>query len=380
MKTTISVVLAGVVMVSTLFGFKFVEQASSQAPVTLNENKVIREEIQLHREMQIKNEATIIGGGDVLISNSVSDNARNEEGFDFIPMFEKITPYINEADFSIINLETMHGSQYPASAEVSDALKGSGFNMLTLVNSHTLENGEEGVLETINHLNDSGLPYTGAYESQEDKENVRIIEINNISFAFLSYSQGTNGMPVPEGKDHLISLIEESTLESEIREAKEMSDVVVLNLHYGEKYTDYPNEYQTYFSSVAAEAGADIIFGHHPQVLQPFEWLKTSDGREVFVAYSLGNLISGQEELKRRIGGLAQVTVKEVIAGPATFTIIDNPRFIPVYTDRSEGGRNFTVLPPSEMNNEILVDWENHFDSAYEHVSQWMNELEIGSE
>ncbi|WP_035186306.1 CapA family protein [Alteribacter aurantiacus] len=386
MKKIVTSLISGVVILTTVFGFKLAAEGSNESLVTINESQLTRDEIKIHREITVKNEVTILGVGDVLISGSIYSDARTDSGFDFTSMFEHVSPIIQQADYALANQETMLGGEslglsgYPifnSPKEVGNALKEAGFDMLTLANNHTLDYGEEGVMNTLDHLDHIDMPYVGAYRSSEDKATLRKVDINNISFAFLSYSYGTNGMPVPDGKEYLISLIDENKMESDIKAAKEVADVVVLNLHYGEEYTDFPNEYQTNITSIAAEAGADIIFGHHPHVLQPFEWLRTSDGRDVFVAYSLGNFISGQEGVERRIGGMAQVTVKEVVAGPASFTIVDDPVFIPVYTDRTEWWREYRVLPASEMTNGILPNWQAHFNEASEHVGRWMDDVKI---
>ncbi len=383
MKRSISALIVIIAVVGSIFGFRIIGEVSGQEMIKETSNHTVREYIQSSRNTKVDKEATILGVGDVLISDSIFHDAQSEDGFDFYPMFEHIAPHIQQADFAIANQETMLGGEpvglsgYPrfnSPKEVGDALQKTGFDMLSIANNHTLDYGAEAVENTIHHLNAIDLPYVGAYESEEDKQTLRTTDVNGLTFSFLSFSYGTNGMQVPEGKEHLIALIDEERIESEVAKAKEESDVVVLNLHYGDEYTAYPNDFQTSITSIAAEAGADIIFGHHPHVLQPFEWLHTSDGRQVFVAYSLGNFISGQEGVERRIGGMAQVTAKRVIAGPATFTIIDEPTFIPVYTDRTNW-RDYAILPESKMNEDILPDWEAEFTEAKTHVSQWMDDL-----
>src|SRR5690554_1185358 len=180
-----------------------------------------------------------------------------------------------------------------------------------MANNHTLYVGELWILIAIDYYDSTGIVYTGAYQSFEDQENIRLIEKNNIVFSFLAYTYGTNGIPVPIGKDYLVNLIEENRIIEDINKAKEISDVVVLSLHFGNEYEPFPNARQKELAQMFTDAGANIIFGHHPHVLQPMEWVETENGNKSFVAYSLGNFISGQQGIEREIGGILQLEVEK---------------------------------------------------------------------
>ena len=196
-------------------------------------------------------------------------------------------------------------SSYPSfnsPKEVGAALKESGVDIVTLANNHTLDRGEKAIQSAIAHWNELDMPYTGSYLSADDQMNIRTIEKNGIIFSFLAYTYGTNGISVPEDKQYLVNLIEEEMIKQEISKAKEISDIVVVSLHFGNEYQRLPSDEQKEVAHKTANAGADIIIGHHPHVLQPMEWITKEDGKRTFVAYSLGNFLSGQLEDYRDLG------------------------------------------------------------------------------
>src|SRR5699024_4256921 len=120
-------------------------------------------------------------------------------------------------------------------------------------------------------------------------------------------------IPVPDGKDYLVNLIDKELMKEDIKKAKEQADAVVLSLHFGNEYERMPNEGQKELVQLAADHGVDVVIGHHPHVLQPIDWVEGEDGNKTLVAYSLGNFLSGQDEFYRRIGGIFKFSIQKTI-------------------------------------------------------------------
>ena len=321
--------------------------------------------------------------GDVLIHSSIYKDAQTKDGYDFVPMLEPIRKYIAEADLAIANQETVIGgteiglSDYPrfnSPYEVGDALMDLGFHVVSMANNHTLDRGEKAILNAIQHWRKLGMMYTGAYESAEDQQTIRVIEKNGISFAMLAYTYGTNGIPVPKDKPYLVNLIDPDKVARDIQEARKLADVVVVNVHFGQEYVRLPDASQKNFALDAAEAGADLIIGHHPHVLQPMEWIETSDGRKAFVVYSLGNFIAAQEGVYKRIGGILQLDIHMTVRGEERIIEVREPAFIPTWIART-GWRQFSVLPMKEVTEKQLPDVEKYLEETKNHMSRWMPEL-----
>jgi poly-gamma-glutamate capsule biosynthesis protein CapA/YwtB (metallophosphatase superfamily) len=386
--TLLFVFIILLISLGTLFNNHITEKADpidKADEIALEEKEAEEIEVEIVEEPVIEIfRATIVGVGDILIHESVFKDAKKDGKYDFKPMLELVKPYIQQADVAFANQETMLGgielglSGYPmfnSPYEVGDALIDAGFHVVSIANNHTLDAGEKGILNAIDYYNANNLIYVGAYKSEEDRAKIRVFEQNGIVFSFLAYSYGTNGIRVPSGKDYLINLIDVDNINDEIIRAKEVSDVVVLSLHFGNEYEPLPNELQKMLVNEFANTGADIIFGHHPHVLQPIEWIEQEDGRKTYVAYSLGNFLSGQKGIEREIGGIAQLEVIKTVMGEEISIELQDPRFLPVFTYKNNW-KNYKLYPMHEIDsNNILKDAEKHLEDTKKHVSQWMPEL-----
>lgn len=230
-----------------------------------------------------------------------------KDSFNFLESFNFIKPFISQADIAIGNLETVIGGKdltytgYPnfnSPFEYLSAIKETGFDFLVASNNHSMDRGKIGVLRTIEALKLLNLGYSGIYNSNEDNDSIRIISINNIIIAILSYSYGLNGRVLQSKDKYLVNLIDTSIIAKEISKAKEKNaDIILTYFHFGDEYTRLPNKFQNEIVNFAIKCGADIIIGSHPHVLQPIKKFKTNHNLDTgFVAYSLGNFISGQRK------------------------------------------------------------------------------------
>jgi poly-gamma-glutamate capsule biosynthesis protein CapA/YwtB (metallophosphatase superfamily) len=352
-------------------GEKLEKLPSSETPKEREEDTIIVPETTVST-------ATLSAVGDILIHDTVYEQAYQSNGtYDFSSMFELVKPYVGQAEIAVANQETMIGgadlgvSSYPSfnsPYEVGDALKEIGVDIVTIANNHTLDRGEKAILNALDHWDELGIPYTGSYRSEEDRVEIRTLTENDITFSFLAYTYGTNGIPVPEGKDHLVNLIDSEQILEDIEEAKDFSDVVVVNLHFGNEYQRMPSDEQKALATEVANAGADIIIGHHPHVLQPMDWIEKDNGERAFVAYSLGNFISGQRWDYKDIGGILQIEVEKTKTGDDVKIELKEPAFIPTFVVYG----SFIITPLEQLNDQKTV-----YQEIKKHMSQWVPELKF---
>lgn len=316
--------------------------------------------------------------GDILIHGTVYDSAKTEDGYDFIPMFEKVKPFLENPDITIANSESIIGgaeiglSSYPSfnsPYEVGDALKDAGVDVVAMANNHTLDRGISAIENAASYWDSIGMIRTGSYLSKEERNETAVMTVNDITFSFLSYTYGTNGIATPAGKDYLVNRIDKELIKSDLQHAKEHSEVVVLNLHFGDEYQPFPNTYQTDIAQFAAENGADIILGHHPHVLQPPAWIETSDGRQVFVIYSLGNFLSGQNEIARQIGTIFSIEVEKKSGPDSSEITLKHPSF----TNTFVKNKDYSWFEIDLLKN-VHPDLN---EEAKTHLSTWINDLEF---
>jgi hypothetical protein len=167
-----------------------------------------------------------------------------------------------------------------------------GPHALTTANNHCLDQGAAGACRTLDVLDRNGIRHTGTARSQAEAEQNLILEANGIRIGILAYTYGTNQMPVPEDAPWMVNVIGNDMLRR-TREMKANADLVLVCLHAGTEFIDWPSAEQRYWVNRLFHYGADAVLGCHPHVLQPMEMRRVTDidgvEKRRFVIYSLGN-------------------------------------------------------------------------------------------
>lgn len=331
---------------------------------------------------------TIGAVGDILVHNEVYEDAEMENGtYNFSKMFDEVRKTMEDKDILVANQETMIGgkenglSTYPSfnsPFEVGDALKSAGVDFVTLANNHSLDRGEKIIQSALLHWDQINMPYTGAFKSQADHDNIRILTKNDIRFAFLAYTFGTNGIPIPKGKDYLVNLIDLKKIKQEVEKAKKVSDVIIVAMHWGNEYERFPNKTQNVLAGQLANMGVQIIIGHHPHVLQPPAWVKGKAGNKTFVMYSLGNFLSAQDELYELVGGIASIEVVKTTYNNQKMIELRKPSFMPTY-NYYFNNKNFKIIPMENLNDDYLIDSETKYEEIKKHMKTYIKDLNIQS-
>ncbi|MDO4926690.1 MAG: CapA family protein [Turicibacter sp.] len=301
-------------------------------------------------------EATMVAVGDILLHDTVYNDFRLEgDTFDFSPLFEAIKKYIEPADFAFANQETNIGgtevglSSYPnfnSPYEIARDLISTGFNMFARSNNHTLDKGEAGVIAAQKNWETfEGIITAGSTDSQEKRDQIPVIDKNDIKIALLSYSYGFNGYQVPEDKPYLANEFDYNQATIDIEKAKSVSDVIVVSMHWGIEYSNVLSEAQLEQAQWLSDQGVHVILGTHPHVLQPMARLTGKDGNETLVAYSLGNFISGQVGLERLVGGIMKFDIKKTTIGDDVQIEISQPQFMPTYNYAENSASDYKLVP-----------------------------------
>jgi len=191
---------------------------------------------------------------------------------------------------------------------------------------------------TVANVEKYGFDHSGAYVSEEDRKSANIVEINDIQFGFLSYTETTNGMESSADKaaqEYGVPYLYDADFEGDVARLREAgADVVIAFPHWGEEYLRQPNSSEKQYAQKLADAGVDVILGGHPHVLQKIEWIESED-RDVLVAYSLGNFISTQSHHGYTdTGMILEFTVTEKDDG--TFAVGDLG-YVPTYCWKHDG-------------------------------------------
>ena len=306
-------------------------------------------------------EVKLVAVGDLLMHLALIKSGYNSQNksYNFDQFFTLVKPMISSADLAIANLEVPVAgpefgySEFPifnAPAEIVDAAKNAGFDILTNANNHALDKGEKGIINTIKNVRKRGLPLVGTASSPPEAAKILIVKKNDISIAILAYTFSTNGIPIPKGKNYLISMLDEGKIIKDIgRARKQGADVVAIALHFGQEYQRQPNANQRKLVNNLVQAGADIIIGSHPHVVQPYQIFKVrgKDGkiRTRVAIYSMGNFIAYQLGNYKDLGVIFGVNIRKRF--PDKSIEITKVEAIPTYTQNYQLNNklNFRILP-----------------------------------
>ncbi|MBR4777580.1 MAG: CapA family protein [Lachnospiraceae bacterium] len=310
---------------------------------------------------------TLAAVGDALIHENILNSGKQKDGsYNYDAIFEHMKEYLEKFDVKIINQETIfvYDSKkfggYPSfgtPVEVGDAMRAAGFNMITCATNHAYDRGAIGIQNTLDYwkkYKDSVL-VTGIYGSQEDYDTLSIREYNGIKIAFLNYTTLLNSGAKKE--PYYIRMYKEAAALKEIKAAKTQADFVIVLPHWGVEYEHEPSESQEKMAKKMAEAGADVIIGCHPHVVQPMKVIKTSDGRRVPCYYSLGNFVSNMFWFKCQLEGMAEL---EIVKWNGE-TTLKSAVYTPIVNHMNKDDSKFTVYLLSDYTGDLYKDhYMNH--------------------
>ncbi len=348
-----SIILAIFLIIITAF-----YEQSSVEPLNLPVNTDDTLEESEEKEETI----TLTAAGDCLMHNTqIWSGVQQDGSYSFPTFFADIEYLIKQGDYSSTNFEApMAGadagySGYPifnSPDAAAEAFANAGFDLIITANNHILDKGFDGALRTMQVLHDSDLDTVGTYLSAEDKQQFLIKDIRNVKVGYLAYSYSTNGMPVPPEHPYFFNFLDPEQILADIEALRPQVDVLVLVLHWGVEYSPQPTNEQKDLARQFLTAGADIILGSHPHVIQSMEVLKIND-KDKFVIYSMGNFISHQKGLERNSGIVLKLKLtKDFDSGK---TILSEVSYTPTYSHfyEANGKLNFRVVPVEKTIKKI---------------------------
>ena len=370
-------------------------EGEAQAVLAPNSGSDAEAEAEREAETEGEKTFTITAVGDILMHNTLlrAGYQPQLQTYDFSPFFAKVQPYFETSDFVIGNLETTLGKDfsefggYPrfnSPAILAEYLKEAGIDLVTTANNHCLDKGITGLNNTLDFLDEAGLLHVGTARSREESENILITEIQGVKTAILAYTYGTNGLIVPKGKEFAVNLLDEAQIFNDIVVARNFgAQLVIVCLHFGQEYSDYPNNEQKRLAETFLIAGADVILGCHPHVLQPSQVYYFEEDRAQFVIYSLGNFISDQNGLPRKSSTILNLHFGiNALTGEPYFK---EASYVPIWTRKKviNNKPRFEVLPIEETINKIeagalpdfTLDEIQEIQEAWVHVTAYTQPL-----
>ena len=344
----------------------------------VNGNKSI--DVEIDNDSVKEKKLSLVMVGDNLIHDKIYNYAYKNGKYDFNSIFEFMKPVIQKYDLAYYNQETILGgsdiglSSYPAfnsPFEVGDAMIDTGFNLVSLATNHTLDRGEVAVINSSNYWNKKdSVMAVGSYNSLEERNKIQIKEVNGIKYTMLNYTYGTNGIPVPGGKDYLVNIWPVSgsnpdndnnyqeykkIVKEDIDRVKDKVDLLMVAMHWGIEYQYEPNSYQIDAAKYLESLGVDIIIGTHPHVIQPVTYIN-----DTLVIYSLGNFLSAHEVINmgNRVGLMSMVDVT-LKGSKIELSNLNNEL---LYTYYTSDYKDFKIIPFSMIDDSYLSNYKDVYN------------------
>lgn len=330
---------------------------------------------------------TLCAGGDMLSHPGLNPGTTGA-------LWDEVRDFFFSGDIACANLETpvapsRPGSYIPKSILEPSALNntpemferitegGRAINFLSTANNHCLDQGESGLLETLDFLDDKGIPHVGTARNAGERDRVVMVEKGGVRVAFVSFTFATNWSALPEGKEYLANYIrlnkpgvDLEPIARQVRAAREAgADAVVALLHWGLEFESFPVRHGVDTAHRLIEAGVDVIVGNHPHNVQPIERYACTDPatgrrREGLILYALGDLLSIHRTLPNsRLASLARIRLSKGATGVATGARVTSLEMLPVYLHVGRRGGecvDYRVLDFRKLAAELRAGTDRH--------------------
>jgi poly-gamma-glutamate synthesis protein (capsule biosynthesis protein) len=260
-----------------------------------------------------RREYTMLFTGDVMLSRSVGSRMAAQK--DWSLPFHLIVDALRNADLRYCNLECPisdrgrnlhHLYSFRADPQAIEGLKSAGFNVASQANNHTYDWGTEALVDSLDRLREAGIQPVGAGQNAMAAHYPLLVHVGSLRIAFLAYvdidpKEAAAGVDRPG-----VAWLDPAQALADIRLARPLADVVIVCPHWGVEYALKPTRDQVQLAHQMIEAGADIIVGSHPHVVQPLE-----EYHDHWIAYSLGNFVFDQHDPATHRGLMLRVTVRD---------------------------------------------------------------------
>ncbi len=355
------------------------------------------------QEVEVKTKSIKISAvGDIMFHMSQINGGYDEstDTYDYTSFFEDIKPFIEDADISFGNFEGTtagleNGNVYKAwpvfnvPDETLDAVKYAGFDVLSTINNHSIDMGKEGIIRTIEQINNRDMLHVGTRNSP-DENRVLILEENDIKIAVIAYTYGCNGLEqylTEDELDYMVNIIDENKIKQDIQYSKDNNaDIIISFMHWGGEYQRDPSVSQKNLADMMINEGVDIILGSHPHVIQDSKVIEIEKEKK-FIAYSMGNFISNQryETLAHEYpnintyftedGVVINIEIEKDFQTNKTY--LKEVEYIPTWVNRVkvDGKYDYDILPIKYYleNNEVSEELKTRMENSYKNTMDKMN-------
>ena len=274
----------------------------------------------------------------------------NKKQYEYSEVFNPLEDIISSVDFAIGNLEvTLAGKpfkgypQFSSPDELAVACKNSGMDVLVTANNHSCDRKNKGIVRTLDVLDSLKILHTGTFKDVNNRErnNLLVLSKEGIKVGLLNYTYGTNGLPFSDPV--YVNLVDSVLIKKDVINAKNKDlDKLIVFVHWGYEYKDFPNSYQKKYNRFFQDLGVDVVIGSHPHVIQPMVYSKENN-HEFLTVFSLGNFVSNQRAERKDGGAMFRLSFQKTDNN----ILISRKEYVPVWVHKfiEKEKYHFQILP-----------------------------------
>lgn len=374
-----------ILLLSGLITWWLLRPQSANQPTTQTKNQPVEEPAKTDNTKS-KQELVFSAMGDMLAHDSIVNQAKTTDGYNFIPYFAQIQTVISGSDVVFCNPETPAAgarfgvSGYPtfnAPIEFSRDLNKVGCNLINFATNHIADKGQEAINITLDEWQKlQPLAVAGANRNPADQQRISYFEKNGLKVAFLAFADFSNAQPPTSYS--LNNYHDKNLVTKLMTEARQNADFVVISAHWGTEDSHQVNTDQMQTAQAMADLGADVIIGTGPHVLQKVSMLPRPDGGETLVWYSIGNMLSSQLQTDELTGGIAKFNLSKNDGKTEISEIAFVPTFMSYEWSASDRA-NSLLHTRSNLKLQLLKNAQNEtklfgvtVEERFDKVKQWL--------
>lgn len=318
--------------------------------------------------------------GDLALARGI-DKKVSEGAFDFFdPALFKV--FSNPDDFHLINLECpvtdstepqwAHFPTMKASTRAFEFVKQLHVDVASLANNHISDYGTRGLWDTVNILEKHGIRWVGAGKTQEEASAPLIVSKNECTFGFLALAQ--KEISAAGKKSPGAAVLKAKHAVKSMAELAGKVDIAIAYLHFGPEFFEYPTPDQVELSRALIDAGAHMVIGHHPHVVQGYEFYKNK-----LIAYSLGNFVFDMKPVlgsSQRLGMMIQASIVDKAIDKVTIHYVETSRGRTVLLDsksREDAKNHVDRLSAVLADRNLLI--ERYYFTCRDHLMTYLSAL-----
>ena len=395
MKTFLTIVGILIVIITICLGIQEYKKYADQMLLAKQKEELEKQSQQIFSDMEsnINQTNQIISEtdelirmsavGDILCGEAMIKDAYQEQtdSYDFSHMFRRISGFINKADIVMGTMETNFTKEKYTNEntpkEFAKAVKDAGINVVTISHNHSLDYGLQGLKDTKSCLQKLGYSTVG--DKLEENHAVLIKTVKKTKIAFLTYTYGVNSQ-YSKSKEELnsINIYSEKQVKSDVAYAKKQgAEYICVMMHWGDTISDTVTDKQKKMADFLVDSGVDMILGSHPSVVQPMEIRKNKDGKNVFIAYSIGTYISTLVDDNAKVELVLNIELRK--SGKDGKVYLNKVDYTPIYVldnGRNADNRYELIDMKSAASNYMGNNMENIDRTTYDKLIIGLERLE----